>query len=118
MTVQEKAKMLMSLIAHNERMCLTLREKPMGVTNYTEALQHGLYCMAQVHGLDEPLVAWMARPWYYDEHADLPAWAARVSPERADAGQRSGRMDERRGRLSGSDRGSHSVRGKGVRNAV
>lgn len=64
MTVQEKAKMLMSLIAHNERMYLTLREKPLGVTDYTEALRHGLYCIAQVHGLDEPLVAWMARPWY------------------------------------------------------
>ena len=71
MTVQEKAMMLMSLIAHNERMCLTLREPPAGVANYTAALRHGLHAMAVRYKLEGPLVDHFAEPMYYVADAEV-----------------------------------------------
>ena len=71
MTVQEKAKMLMSMIAHNERMCLTLREPPPGVENYTAALRHGLHALAVRYKLEGPLVDHFAAPMYYVADAEV-----------------------------------------------
>lgn len=71
MTVQEKAKMLMSLIAHNERMCLALREPPPGVENYTAALRHGLHAVAVRYKLEGPLVDHFAAPMYFVADAEV-----------------------------------------------
>ena len=71
MTVQEKAKMLMSLIAHNERMCLTLRVPPPGVENYTAALRHGLHAVAVRYKLEGPLVDHFAAPMYFVADAEV-----------------------------------------------
>ncbi len=55
MMEMEKAKLLASLIGHNERMTVLDAEPRIEV--YTDAMRQALGCMMQVHGLeDEPLL--------------------------------------------------------------
>ena len=55
--MQEKAGLLDSLIAHNERMGVGFAGPLPGVENYTTALRHGLRCIVKRHGLKWPRVA-------------------------------------------------------------
>ncbi len=67
MTELEKAKLMASLIGHNERM-MGLESVPQ-ISAYTEAMRQALACMIQVHGLEnEPLLreiergTWLMHP--------------------------------------------------------
>ena len=53
MTELEKAKLMASLIGHNERMTLC-GESTVLVPNYTAAMRQALGCMNRVHGIDDP----------------------------------------------------------------
>ena len=68
MTEMEKAKLLASLIGHNELMTL-FGESAMLVPNYTAALRQALGCMNRVHGIDDPLL----RALEHDEQPKHPA---------------------------------------------
>ena len=68
MTELEKAKLLASLIGHNERMT-QFGESTILVPNYTAALRLALGCMNRVHGIDDPLLKAMEN----DGELDHPA---------------------------------------------
>jgi hypothetical protein len=68
MTELEKAKLLASLIGHNERMT-QFGESTILVPNYTAALRLALGCMNRVHGIDDPLLKAME----HDGETDHPA---------------------------------------------
>lgn len=55
MTEMEKANLLASLIAHNERSTL-FGERPGAAREYTAALRQALACMTQVHGIESELL--------------------------------------------------------------
>lgn len=68
MTELEKAKLMASLIGHNERMTLC-GESTVLLPNYTAALRQALGCMNRVHGIDDPLLRALER----DEQPKHPA---------------------------------------------